>query len=86
MFNLIIKKSVNKDIENIHKDDLQRIADNIKALKFDPLPTGVKKIKTGRESYYRIRQGNFRIGYRFDTVQKVVEIIYVKRRNERTYN
>ena len=38
MFNLIVKKSVKKDIENISRDDLQRIADNIKALKFNPLP------------------------------------------------
>jgi len=27
MFDLIVKKSVNKDIEKINKDDLQRIVD-----------------------------------------------------------
>ncbi|MFH0948072.1 MAG: type II toxin-antitoxin system RelE/ParE family toxin [Elusimicrobiota bacterium] len=85
MFNLILKKSVKKDIENINKDDLQRIAANINALKLNPLPVGVKKIKKGKESYYRIRQGDFRIGYRFDTTEKLIEIIFIRRRSERTY-
>ena len=85
MYNLIVKKSVKKDIEDINRDDLQRIADNIKALKFNPLPPGVKKIKKGKEFYYRLRQGNFRIGYRFDSTEKLIEIIYIRRRSERTY-
>ena len=85
MFNLIVKKSVKKDIEDINRDDLQRIADNIKALKFNPFPPGVKKIKVGKESYYRIRQGDFRIGYRFYPTEKLIEIIYIRRRSERTY-
>ena len=85
MFDLFVKKSVNKDIEKINKDDLQRIVDAIKALKLNPLPMGVKKIKLGKESYYRIRQGNYRIGYRFDTHTKLLEIIFVRLRNESTY-
>jgi len=85
MFNLIVKKSVKKDTENINRDDLQRIADSIKLLKFNPFPPGVKKIKKGKESYYRIRQGDFRVGYRFDSINKLIEIIYIRRRSERTY-
>jgi mRNA-degrading endonuclease RelE of RelBE toxin-antitoxin system len=85
MFKLFVKKSVKKDIENINKDDLQRIVDDIKVLKTNPFPLGVKKIKRGKESYYRIRQGNFRIGYRFDSVNKVIEIIFIRRRSEKTY-
>lgn len=86
MFNLFVKPSVKKDVESISKDDLQRINDNIKALKLNPLPLGVKKIKKGKESYYRIRQGDFRIGYRFDTIENIIEIIYIRRRSERTYS
>jgi len=85
MFSLVVKKSVKKDTENINRDDLQRIADSIKLLKFNPFPPGVKKIKKGKEFYYRLRQGNFRIGYRFDSTEKLIEIIYVRRRSERTY-
>lgn len=85
MFNLSVKKSVKKDIENIGKNDLQRIVDNIKSLKLNPFPPAVKKIKKGKESYYRLRQGDFRIGYKVDTTNKLIEIIFIRRRSEKTY-
>ena len=85
MFKLEVKPSVKKDTKNSPQEDLQRIANDIRSLKFDPLPPGAKKIKKGKEIYYRIRQGNFRIGYRFNTTKRLVEIIYIKRRKESTY-
>lgn len=85
MYKITVKPSVNKDIKVINKDDLKRILNNIQTLESNPLPQGVKKIKIGPEPYYRIRQGDFRIGYRFDAAQKLIEIIFIRRRNERTY-
>ncbi|MDO8733709.1 MAG: type II toxin-antitoxin system RelE/ParE family toxin [Elusimicrobiota bacterium] len=85
MFKITVKPSVNKDIKNINKDDLKRIFNNIQSLELNPLPLGVKKIKKGPEFYYRIRQGDFRIGYRFYSTEKLIEIIYIRRRSERTY-
>lgn len=85
MFSLRVKSNVEKDVRRFSTQDLQRIDNEIKALKVDPLPPGVKKIKKGAESHYRIRQGDFRIGYYFDPTQKLVEIIYVRRKSETTY-
>jgi len=85
MFEIIFKQSVIKDVKKIPKKDLQRIANDIKILKYDPLPPGTKKIKKGRKNYYRIRQGNFRVGYRIDLPKKIVEIIFIKIRSENTY-
>jgi len=85
MFKIIFKQSVIKDVKKISKKDLKRIANDIKILKFDPLPPGTKKIKKGRKNYYRIRQGNFRVGYRIDLSKKLVEIIFIKIRSENTY-
>ena len=85
MFKLRVKPSIQKDVKSFPKQDLERIANDINALKIDPLPSGVKKIKKGKETHYRIRQGDFRIGYFFDPIKKVVEIIYIKRRDEDTY-
>ena len=85
MFKIIFKRSVTKDVKKIHKKDLQRIANDIKILKFDPLPPGTKKIKMGKKNYYRIRQGNFRVGYRIDLSKKLIEIVFIKIRNENTY-
>ena len=85
MFKITVKPSVNKDIKNINNDDLKRIFNNIQSLELNPLPVGVKKIKKGKGSYYRIRQGDFRIGYRFDSTNKLIEIIFIRRRSEKTY-
>ena len=85
MFKREVKSRVKKATKNFPKEDLRRIANDIKSLKFDPLPPGAKKIKKGKEIYYRIRQGNFRIGYRFKATKRLVEIIYIKRRKESTY-
>jgi len=85
MFKITFKQSVIKDIKKIPKKDLQRIANDIKILKYDPLPLGTKKIKKGRKNYYRIRQGNFRVGYRIDLTKKLVEIIFIKIRSKDTY-
>jgi len=85
VFKLKVKPGVKRDTKSFPKDDLQRIVNDIRSLKFDPLPPGVKKIKKGREIHYRIRQGNFRIGYQLNPTEGLIEIIYVKRRNESTY-
>jgi len=85
MFKVVFKQNVLKDVKKIPKKDLQRIANDIKILKFDPLPPGTKKIKKGRKNYYRIRQGNFRVGYRVNLSEKLVEIIFIKIRSENTY-
>jgi len=85
MFEIIFKQSVIKDVKNIPKKDLQRIANDIKILKYDPLLPGTKKIKKSGKNYYRIRQGNFRVGYRINLSKKLVEIIFIKIRSENTY-
>ena len=85
MFKIIFKQSVIKDVKKIPKKDLQRIVNDIKILKFDPLPPGTEKIKKSRKNYYRIRQDNFRVGYRVDLTKKLVEIIFIKIRSENTY-
>jgi len=83
MFKIIFKQSVIKDVKKIPKKDLQRIANDIKIIKYDPLPPGTKKIKKSGKNYYRIRQGNFRVGYRVDLTKKLIEIIFIKTRSEK---
>ena len=85
MFKIIFKQSVIKDVKKIPKKDLQRIANDIKILKFEPLPPGAKKINKSKKNYYRIRQDNFRVGYRIDLSKRLVEIIFIKIRSENTY-
>ena len=83
MYKLLFKKSIKKDIEKIPKKDIERIAEDIKNLKIIPFPRGVKKIK--KKNCYRLRQGDFRIGYEVNHSQKEITIVYIRRRRENTY-
>lgn len=83
MYKLFYKSSIKKDIRDIHSNELQRITVDIKSLKTDPLPIGAKKIKKGKISFFRIRQGNYRIGYQVYFNKNEIEILFIKSRNEK---
>ncbi len=85
MYKLLYKASIKKDVQNIPDKELKKITEMIQTLKNDPLPAGVKKIKKGRISFFRIRKGNYRIGYHINFYQKEIEILFIKIRNEETY-
>ena len=77
MVKLFYKSSVKKDIRDIPNNELQRITEDIKSLKTDPLPIGVKKIKKGKISFFRKRQGNYRIGYQVNFSKNEIEILFI---------
>ena len=55
-----------------------RILDAIRALADTPRPTGVKKltnIKAGIKNAYRIRIGNYRIGYQIFDNELVISVV-----------
>ena len=85
MYKLTIKPSAKRDTKSLSKDELEKIDREIKTLKINPLPPGVKKIKKGKRSHYRIRKGNFRIGYQLNFSERNVTVVYVKRRSKATY-
>ena len=86
MWTLAFKPSVeSKDTKKISKPDWDTINEDIQNLKSELLPSGVKKIKKGKDAHYRIRRGPFRIGYKLDFKEKIIRIMYVKRRTESTY-
>jgi len=61
MYQLLIEKRVQKQLERIPEPDYSRVKKCILDLTKDPRPAGSKKLK-GRNGY-RIRQGNYRIIY-----------------------
>ena len=73
-YNILIKPSAIKEIENIPREDRLRIIQKIQGLADDPRPQGCEKL-TG-ESRYRIRQGVYRIVY--SVSERELHIIVVK--------
>lgn len=61
MYQLLIEKQVQKQLEKIPAPDYQRVKNAINNLAKNLRPDGYKKLK-GRPGYH-IRQGNYRVVY-----------------------
>ena len=82
MHRLEIAHGAVRDLDRIHEPDLGRIKTHILVLESNPRPHGVKKLDG---PLHRIRAGNWRILYGIDDHQKVITILRIVRRSERTY-
>jgi mRNA interferase RelE/StbE len=74
------RSSAEKELREIPAPDLQRIVDRIAALVANPRPHGCQKLS--REEKFRIRQGDYRIVYSIDGLNKSVLIVKIGHRKE----
>ena len=75
-----LKRSSEKELDDLPKKIQDRITKKIISLKENPRPIGIKKLQ-GREGY-RIRVGNYRILYTIDDFLKIVEILSILLRED----
>ena len=78
-YRVLIKSSAGKDIEALPKHDRRRIVVKITSLSSDPRPPGCEKL-SGHDQY-RIRQGNYRILYEIQDMDRVVVVKVGHRRD-----
>lgn len=67
-----------------HKEAL-RIKDVVKKLEQEPRTHGTIKLNDAPVAQYRYRIGNFRILFDIDDEKKIVAILDIRKRDERTY-
>jgi mRNA interferase RelE/StbE len=79
-YKLFFKKSVQKDLNAIPKEDLRRILKRIEGLAEDPRPAGCEKL-TGQERY-RLRQGRYRILYSIQDDELTVWVVKIGHRKD----
>ncbi|MGD9322047.1 MAG: type II toxin-antitoxin system RelE/ParE family toxin [Desulfobacteraceae bacterium] len=79
-YKLFFKRSVQKDLNAIPKEDLRRILKRIEGLAEDPRPAGCEKL-TGQERY-RLRQGRYRILYSIQDDELTVWVVKVGHRKD----
>ena len=70
-----------KDLRTLSMRVRQIMADQIDALKNDPRPQGCKKLK-GREDFYRIRVGDYRVVYQIEDKVLLILIVRIGDRKE----
>ena len=79
MYEIKIKKSAKKDLDDLDDKMYVRIDRAIQGLRNDPFPGGIKKLR-GEENRYRIREGKYRILYEVDQKNKTIVIYRIKLR------
>lgn len=79
-YDLVLRKSVAKDLRVVPNRDVARILQRIQSLAADPRPAGCEKL-SGQERY-RVRQGVYRVIYEIDDHRLIVLIVKVAHRRE----
>jgi mRNA interferase RelE/StbE len=80
VYSIYFRKSVEKDLNRVGKNDLKKIIARIAALADNPRPPGCEKL-TGLERY-RIRQGRYRILYSIQDFELTVWVVKVAQRKD----
>jgi mRNA interferase RelE/StbE len=76
MYSVIITSSAEKDLRRLDRTAKNRITTALLALADDPRPIGCIKIRS-EEGVWRIRIGDYRVGYRIDDEAQTVTVIRV---------
>jgi mRNA interferase RelE/StbE len=79
-YKIFFKRSVEKDLKSIPKNDLKKILNRIEMLAENPRSSGCEKL-TGQERY-RVRQGFYRIVYSIQDCQLTVWVVKVGHRKD----
>lgn len=81
MFDVNITSSAERDLRRLDRGIKNRITPALLVLANDPRPPGCLKVKTS-EGRWRIRVGDWRIGYEIDDEAKTVTIVAIGHRRE----
>jgi len=76
-----ITRKAAKQVKSLSQEVQERIRAEIKALADNPRPAGAKKI-SGKENFYRVRVGDYRILYEIQNKILLVLVIEVGHRRE----
>jgi mRNA interferase RelE/StbE len=74
-YQVIIPKSVEKQLDDLPDDVFKREIGKVDGLKENPRPRGCIKLK-GFYNEYRIRVGDYRIRFEIDDEQKIVVLLH----------
>ncbi len=70
-----------RQLAALSRPDQKRIREKIDALAAEPYPPGAKKLQ-GKQEFFRIRAGNYRIIYTVERGRPVVLVVRIGHRRE----
>jgi mRNA interferase RelE/StbE len=80
-YEIIITKSIQKQLDNLPNNIQERVYDKISQLAEEPRPDGVVKLK-GYDNEYRIRIGDYRLVYEIQDEQLIVLLVQCNHRRD----
>ena len=80
-YNIQWKKSAEKDLLNIDRQQIPRIIKSVESLIKNPFPKQCLKLH-GTNKLFRIRIGDYRVIYQVDTNKDFLTIYYIRHRRE----
>ena len=81
MYNVTITGRAEREMKRLDRVVKNRVVTAILALGDDPRPPGCIKVK-GEEKLWRIRVGDWRVGYEIDDTAREVVVIRIAHRSE----
>ncbi len=81
MYKISIARRAEKDLKRLERDAKNRIVMAISDLKNQPRPLGCRKIQS-EAGVWRIRVGDWRVGYFIDDAKQEINIIRIAHRKE----
>ena len=85
VFNVVYSKKAAKYFKRIPKAYQIKLKNKIEELALNPQIPGTIKLVDYPIAKYRHRAGNYRILFDIDTLEKTLEIVDIRRRDEQTY-
>ena len=82
MYEIRLGKAVQKQLDAIRREDYRHIYEKLRKLSEEPRPEGCVKLDL---DLFRIRSGAYRVIYSVLDDQRIVLIVKVARRSEKTY-
>jgi len=80
-YRIVLTSSAERDLRALPRKVEERIVATIDTLSQEPRPRGVKKLK-GITNLWRIRVGDYRIIYRIDDRERLVDISHIRNRKD----
>jgi mRNA interferase RelE/StbE len=81
VYSILLAPPAERQLKSLTNSVQKRIVKQLKALRENPRPQGVKKL-TGEEDLYRIREGNYRIIYTIQDKELIVLVVKIGARKE----
>lgn len=80
-YSIVIARSASRELAKLPNDVIDQIQLAVNALADDPRPANCKKLK-GFKGLYRIRSGDYRVIYRVEDQQLIIEVVRIGDRKD----